>query len=43
MYEKCGFVREGTLRDRSWKEGRWVDRLVMSVNRDEFAKARSGS
>jgi RimJ/RimL family protein N-acetyltransferase len=43
VYEKCGFVREGTLRDRSWKEGRWVDRLVMSVNRDEFEKARSGS
>jgi len=40
VYGKCGFVEEGTLRDRSWKEGRWVDRLVMSVNRDEFAAAR---
>jgi hypothetical protein len=29
------------LRQRSWKEGRWVDRMVMSVNRDEFEKARS--
>jgi RimJ/RimL family protein N-acetyltransferase len=41
VYEKCGFVREATLRERSWKEGRWVDRMVMSVNRDEFARARA--
>ena len=42
VYTKCGFVEEATLRERSWKEGRWVDRMVMSVNRDEFEKARSG-
>jgi RimJ/RimL family protein N-acetyltransferase len=41
VYAKCGFVEEATLRDRSWKEGRWVDRLIMSVNRDEFEKVRS--
>ena len=41
VYRKAGFVEEATLRDRSWKEGRWVDRMVMSVNRDEFEKARS--
>jgi RimJ/RimL family protein N-acetyltransferase len=40
VYVRCGFVEEGTLRDRSWKEGRWVDHLVMSVNRDEFEAAR---
>jgi len=39
VYESCGFVRDARLRDRSWKEGRWVDRVVMSVNRDEFAAA----
>lgn len=39
MYEKCGFVQEARLRQRSYKEGRWVDRAVMSVNRDEFAAA----
>jgi RimJ/RimL family protein N-acetyltransferase len=40
LYEACGFVREATLRDRSFKEGRWVDHVVMSVTRDEFATAR---
>ena len=39
MYERCGFVREAQLRDRSWKDGRWVDRVLMSVNREEFAAA----
>jgi len=43
VYEACGFVRDGRLRDRSWKEGRWVDRVVMSVNRDEFAAAQTSS
>jgi RimJ/RimL family protein N-acetyltransferase len=38
-YERCGFVQEGRLRDRSFKEGHWVDHVVMSVNRDEFARA----
>ena len=40
VYERCGFVREAELRERSWKDGRWFDHVVMSVNRDEFAKAR---
>ena len=40
MYERCGFVNEATLRDRSWKDGRFVDHVEMSVTRDEFAKAR---
>lgn len=40
VYEHCGFVREATLRERSFKDGRWFDHVVMSVNRDEFAKAR---
>ena len=39
VYEACGFVREAALRDRSWKDGRWVDHVVLSVNRDEFAAA----
>jgi RimJ/RimL family protein N-acetyltransferase len=39
MYERCGFVQEGRLRDRSFKEGHWVDHVVMSVNREEFARA----
>ena len=40
VYAKCGFVEEARLRERSWKGGRWVDRVVMSVTRDEFWKAR---
>ena len=38
VYEKCGFVQEGRLRARSWKEGRWVDHVLMSVTREDFAK-----
>jgi RimJ/RimL family protein N-acetyltransferase len=40
MYQRCGFVHEGTLRERSWKEGRWVDHVVLSVNLEEFERAR---
>jgi RimJ/RimL family protein N-acetyltransferase len=36
MYRRCGFVEEARLRERSWKDGGWVDRVVMSVRRDEF-------
>ena len=41
MYRRCGFVEEGRLRERSFKEGRWVDHVTMSVNRTEFAVARA--
>ena len=41
VYERCGFVREATLRDRSFKDGRFVDHVVMSVTRDEWAAART--
>jgi len=40
MYRRCGFVNEGQLRERSFKEGTWVDHIVMSVNRQEFNRAR---
>jgi len=40
MYEACGFVREARLRDRSFKDGGWVDRVVMSVTRGELEAAR---
>ena len=38
-YEGCGFRREATLRDRSFKEGRFVDHVVMSATREEFTLA----
>jgi [ribosomal protein S5]-alanine N-acetyltransferase len=39
-YEKCGFVLDARLRDRSFKDGEWHDRVVMSVTRQEFSKVR---
>jgi RimJ/RimL family protein N-acetyltransferase len=41
MYRRCGFVEEARLRERSFKEGGWVDHVAMSVNREEFAAARA--
>lgn len=38
MYRRCGFVEESRLRDRSFKDGQWVDHVVMSVNRSEFSR-----
>ena len=40
-YARCGFVEEARLRDRSWKGGAWVDRVVMSINREEFQARRA--
>jgi RimJ/RimL family protein N-acetyltransferase len=33
-YEKVGFRHDATLRDRSWKDGAWHDRVIMSVQRN---------
>jgi [ribosomal protein S5]-alanine N-acetyltransferase len=41
-YKRCGFAEEARLRERSWKDGRWVDRVVMSVGRDAFVSAHEG-
>lgn len=35
-YEKCGFVREGTLRAHRWKRGEYRDNHIMSILRDEW-------
>jgi RimJ/RimL family protein N-acetyltransferase len=40
-YRACGFKDEATLRERSFKDGRFVDHVVMSVNREEFARAKA--
>lgn len=42
VYEACGFVPDARLRARSFKDGAWVDRIVMSVRREEFERARDG-
>ncbi|MBQ9951398.1 MAG: GNAT family N-acetyltransferase [Clostridia bacterium] len=35
-YEKCGFVKEGTLRAHAWDDGEYRDVVVMGVLREEF-------
>lgn len=35
-YEKCGFTKEGVLREDHFEEGRWASSLLMSVLAPEF-------
>jgi diamine N-acetyltransferase len=37
-YEKCGFKREGTLRDTAHIDGRYVDVVVMGILRGEIER-----
>jgi diamine N-acetyltransferase len=37
-YEKCGFVKEGQLRDAVYHRGHFEDQLIMSVLRSEYLK-----
>ena len=39
VYGKCGFELDARLPERSWKDGAWVDRVVMSVTRERFEDA----
>lgn len=36
VYEKAGFMREGTLREAAYKNGEYRDLVVMAVLRSEF-------
>ena len=36
VYEKCGFVHEGKLRQSTYRNGRYIDNLLMSVLRCEW-------
>ena len=38
-YEKCGFVREGVMRERRLRYGRPLDMVVMGVLRSEFERS----
>lgn len=40
IHERCGFVVEGRLRDDAWRQGRWVDRIWLSILRSEWQRAR---
>jgi RimJ/RimL family protein N-acetyltransferase len=42
VYEKAGYRREGTLREKVWRDGRWHDAEVFSIlDRDYFASRTS--
>jgi RimJ/RimL family protein N-acetyltransferase len=36
IHKHNGFVEEGRSRADAWREGRWVDRILVSVLRDEW-------
>ena len=38
MYARCGFAEDARLPERSFKDGAWVDHVVMSLTRDAFAR-----
>jgi RimJ/RimL family protein N-acetyltransferase len=39
MHEKCGYVREGVLRDSVFKAGRFQNQVRLSVFREEYERA----
>jgi RimJ/RimL family protein N-acetyltransferase len=39
-YRHSGFSEVARLPDRSWKDGRWVDHVVMTVTPEAFREAR---
>lgn len=42
-YGKCGFVEEGRRRQAAYREGRYLDVIVMGVLRDDFESIERGS
>jgi len=42
-YEKAGFVREGTMRENWFAEGRWMDEHIYSILRSEFNARHNAS
>ena len=37
-YEKCGFIKEGVLRQEIFRKGKYHDEIIMGLLRDEFGK-----
>lgn len=35
-YEKCGFIKEGVLRQEIFRKGKYHDQIIMGLLRDEF-------
>jgi RimJ/RimL family protein N-acetyltransferase len=36
IHERAGFVEEGRLRQDAWRQGQWVDRVLLSLLKDEW-------
>jgi len=36
LFESLGFVREGRLREETWRNGKWCDRYIYSILSNEF-------
>jgi RimJ/RimL family protein N-acetyltransferase len=41
MYKSAGLVEDARIPERSYKEDGWADHLVMSIDRDAFARSRA--
>jgi len=41
-YEKCGFIREGTFRDATYRRGKYIDQHFMSVLANEYLNGGDG-
>lgn len=41
MYKRAGFREDARLPERSWRDGEYIDHLVMSIGPDEFAPVRA--
>ncbi|MCZ6860917.1 MAG: GNAT family protein [Alphaproteobacteria bacterium] len=40
IHQRAGFVVEGRLREDAWRQGRWVDRIVLSLLAGEWRDSR---
>lgn len=40
-YKSCGFVQEGRIRENAWRDGHYVDELVMGILRREWEQLRA--
>ncbi len=40
-YERCGFVREGVLRQEIFRDGRYHDIIAMGILRDDYLNRRN--
>jgi RimJ/RimL family protein N-acetyltransferase len=40
MFERIGFVHDGTLRSSYWKSGRWIDSHLISILDEEWYQMR---